>query len=142
MTSPRSKARLGPMELVKAKSAGKIWLRRIVIAVPLLAIVGTVLYVLATLSFTYSTGERVGFVQKISRRGWICKTVEGELAMVNLPGQPAQMFTFSVRDDAVAKEIESFSGHRVELHYEEHRGVPTSCFGDTDYFVVGVKKTD
>ena len=62
--------------------------------------------------------------------------------MVNIAGQQAQMFSFSVRDDKVAQEIESFAGHRVELQYEEHRGVPSSCFADTQYFVVSVKKTD
>jgi hypothetical protein len=130
------------MDLVKAKSAGKVWLLRIGIGGGLLAVLGTVLYVFATLNFSYSAGQRVGFVQKISKRGWVCKTIEGELAMVNMPGQPAQMFAFTVRDEAVANKIESFAGHQVELMYEEHRGVPTSCFGDTPYFVVSAKQTD
>lgn len=130
------------MDLEKAKSAGKMWLRRILIGGGLFVVLGSALYVFATLNFSYSKGERVGFVQKLSKRGWVCKTNEGELAMVNMPGQPAVMFDFTVRDDAVAKQIESFAGHRVEIQYEEHRGVPSSCFGDTQYFVVGVKKTD
>jgi hypothetical protein len=130
------------MDLRQATQTGTKWLRRILIGGVLLAIVGSALFTFATLSFSYSKGERVGFVQKLSKRGWVCKTNEGDLAMVNVPGQPAQMFSFTVRDDAVAKEIESFAGHRVELQYEEHRGVPSSCFGDTSYFVTGVKKTD
>jgi len=35
-----------------------------------------------TLQVVYSDGERVGYIQKISRKGWVCKTWEGELAMV------------------------------------------------------------
>lgn len=130
------------MDLEQAKSAGKMWLRRIIIGGGLLTVLVTVLYVLVTLNFSYSRGGRVGFVQKLSKRGWVCKTTEGELAMVNIPGQPAQMFAFSVRDDEVAKKIDALAGHQVELEYEEHRGIPSSCFGESQYFVVGARKTD
>jgi hypothetical protein len=130
------------MDLTKAKAEGSKWLLRIAIGVPLLLLVGAALYTTFTLEFAYSKGERVGFVQKLSKRGWICKTNEGELAMVNMAGQQAEIFTFTVRDDLVSKQIESYAGHRVELQYEEHRGIPSSCFGDTSYFVVGVKKTE
>jgi hypothetical protein len=95
-------------------------------------------WTLITLNYTYSDGERAGYLQKISRKGWFCKTWEGELAMANLPGAMPQIFTFTVRDDAVAHEIEQRAGQRVSLHYEQHPGVPTSCFGDTEYFIVGV----
>jgi hypothetical protein len=130
------------MDLVKVRDEGKKWLRRVVVGTALLVVVGASLYTLFALKFSYSTGERVGFVQKLSKRGWVCKTNEGELAMVNMAGQQAQMFLFTVPDDAVVKQIEALAGHRVELEYEEHRGIPSSCFGDTAYFVVNVKKTD
>ena len=130
------------MDLQKTREQSTKWLTRIAIGGVLLAAIGTVLYTVAALNYSYSKGERVGFVQKLSKKGWVCKTNEGDLAMVNLPGQPAQMFSFTVRDDEVARQIESFEGHRVELMYEEHRGLPSSCFGDTSYFVVAVKKTD
>ena len=94
------------------------------------------------LNYTYSSGTRVGFVQKFSRKGWLCKTYEGELAQVNLPGALSQIFTFSVRDDSVAHAIEramASSSGRVELAYRQHVGVPTICFGETPYFVDGVK---
>ena len=130
------------MDLKKTTETGTKWLVRIAIGGVLLAVVGTALYTEVTLHYSYSTGERVGFVQKLSKKGWVCKTNEGDLAMVNVVGQPAQMFAFTVPDDAVAKQIEALGGQRVELTYEEHRGVPSSCFGDTQYFVVGVKKTD
>jgi hypothetical protein len=103
---------------------------------------GTALFTYATLHINYSEGHRVGFVQKLSKRGWVCRTNEGELAMVNVAGQQAQMFFFTVPADAVAAKIDGLSGHRVELNYEEHKGVPFSCFGDTTYFVTDVRKTD
>ncbi len=96
------------------------------------------IWTLITLSYTYSSGERAGYVQKISEKGWICKTWEGEIAMANLPGAMPQIFEFSVRDDAVAAQISALAGQRVALTYEEHPGIPTSCFGDTAYFIVKV----
>lgn len=91
------------------------------------------------LSYSYSEGDRTGFVQKFSRKGWICKTWEGELAQVNLPGQPATIFLFTVRDDAVAAKVNAVAGKRVTITYEEHPGIPISCFGDTRYFVIDVR---
>ena len=96
------------------------------------------LWTLITLNYTYSTGERAGYVQKISEKGWICKTWEGEIAMANLPGAMPEIFAFSVRDDAIAEQISRLAGQRVSLTYDEHPGIPTSCFGDTPYFIVKV----
>jgi len=92
-------------------------------------------YVWLTLRFAYSRGERAGFVQKFSLKGWVCKTWEGELAMVNLPGTTHEIFAFTVRDPRVADRINQSMGQRVALSYEQHRGVPTTCFGETEYFV-------
>jgi hypothetical protein len=92
------------------------------------------------LGYTYSSGQRVGYVQKLSRRGWVCKTWEGELAMSNVPGSMPEKFYFSVRDDSIARLINSTEGRRVSLQYEQHVNVPSSCFGDTEYFVVGVRE--
>jgi hypothetical protein len=94
-----------------------------------------------TLAFTYSDGERSGFLQKVSRKGWICKTWEGELQLVAIPGAAPEMFHFTVRDDKVAKELERLMGQRVTVYYEQHRGVPTDCFGDTEYFVTRARST-
>ncbi|HEV8377157.1 MAG TPA: hypothetical protein VGR38_13085 [Candidatus Polarisedimenticolia bacterium] len=98
------------------------------------------LYTWAALSFSYSKGERVGYVQKFSNKGWICKTWEGELAMVNLPGAMPEIFKFTVRDEGVVAKINEGLGHRVTLHYEQHLGLPSSCFGDTSYFVTNVRQ--
>jgi hypothetical protein len=77
-------------------------------------------------------------VQKVSNKGWLCKTWEGELALVSLPGSSVEKFNFTVRDDAVAQQITQVMGKRVSLHYEEKVGLPTSCFGETRHYVTGV----
>jgi hypothetical protein len=115
---------------------------RVGVGAVLLTVGGGALYTYGTLHYSYSEGERVGFVQKVSKKGWICKTDEGELAMANVVGQQAQIFLFTVRDDAVVAQIEALSGHRVALRYEEHRGIPSSCFGDTTYFVTAVRRAE
>jgi hypothetical protein len=98
-----------------------------------------VAYVWLALHWSYSEGERAGFMQKLSKKGWICKTWEGELSMVALPGAAPEKFLFTVRDDAVAVHINQQVGQRVALTYEQHIGLPTSCFGDTEYFITAVK---
>lgn len=104
----------------------------------LLVIPATVfgLYTWTTLSFVYSRGQRVGYVQKMSKKGWLCPTWEGELAMFNYPGTNSQIFDFTVRSDSVAHFIEENAGKHMAVVYEQHRGVPLSCFGETEYFVV------
>jgi hypothetical protein len=97
------------------------------------------LWTTLALNWTYSRGDRAGFIQKFSQKGWVCKTWEGELAMVNLPGAAQERFAFSVRDDSVAHAITRLMGSRVSLTYEEHRGVPTRCFGETQYYITAVK---
>jgi hypothetical protein len=97
-------------------------------------------YIWLALHWSYSEGERAGFMQKLSKKGWMCKTWEGELSLVALPGAAPEKFIFTVRDDAVADKINQQVGQRVALTYEEHRGLPTSCFGDTAYFVTNVKR--
>ena len=106
------------------------------IVTPLLLLV---LYTWSALTWSYSSGERAGYVQKFSRKGWVCKTWEGELAMVAVPGSTPEKFYFTVRSDSVAQLINQSLGKRVALHYNQHKGVPTSCFGETEYFVSDVK---
>lgn len=98
-----------------------------------------VLYLWAALTWTYSSGERAGYVQKLSEKGWVCKTYEGELILVSMPGTQAEKFFFTVRNKTVAKKINETVGQRVRLIYEEHKGLPTTCFGDTSYFVTDVQ---
>ena len=98
------------------------------------------LWIWVTLGYTYAMGERAGYVQKISKKGWLCKTWEGELAMANLPGTMPQIFTFTVRSDSIAHVLEQNAGKQVSLTYEQHRGIPSSCFGETEYFVTRVNR--
>lgn len=130
----------GPAPSVTAtRSRGRRWAVFIIAAglVPLLLLAA---WISVALHWHYSAGNRAGYIQKFSQKGWLCKTWEGELAMVNLPGAAQERFLFSVRDDSVAREITRRMGGHVTLTYEEHRGIPTSCFGDTQYYVKGVEQ--
>jgi hypothetical protein len=98
------------------------------------------LWIWVALGYTYASGERAGYIQKISKKGWVCKTWEGELAMANLPGTMPQIFAFTVRNDSVAEVLEKNIGKQVSITYEQHRGIPTTCFGETEYFVTRVQR--
>ena len=101
-----------------------------------------------TLAWAYAEGERAGVLQKFVRRGWVCKTQEGEIALYYGGGQymgaasSPQLWDFSVRDQAVAASLTKAVGHRVQLHYTEHPGIPTPCFAETRFFVDRVTVTD
>jgi hypothetical protein len=107
----------------------------------LVLFVGTGLWTWLTLQWAYSDGTRSGVIQKFSRRGWVCKTQEGDLALYS-GGLSPQIWHFSVRDPGVGAEIEKYVGARVQVHYTEHPGVPSTCFADTRYFVDRVTVTD
>jgi hypothetical protein len=112
----------------------KFWIV-VIVALPVVLVS---LYTWLVLSWSYSSGERAGYVQKFSERGWVCKTWEGELVMVSMPGTMSEKFYFTVRDDTVAAKINQSLGKKITLTYEQHVGIPTSCFGDTEYFVSDV----
>jgi hypothetical protein len=115
--------------------------KRVVLPLALLLALAA-LYSWAALSWSYSSGERAGWVQKLSNKGWICKTWEGELALVSLPGTTPEKFLFTIWDEAVAARVTQAMGKRVALHYEEKVGLPGSCFGETRYYVTGVTISD
>jgi hypothetical protein len=115
---------------------------RILTILLLLVVVGVALWSWLTLSWAYSDGERAGVLQKFSRKGWVCKTQEGELAQYVVAGISPQIWQFSVRDKTVAGQLDKAVGHRVQVHYTEHPGVPSSCFADTRYYVDRVTVTD
>ena len=93
------------------------------------------LYTWASLNWVYSSGERAGYVQKFSLKGYLCKTWEGEIVLVSMPGTQAEKFLFTVQDEALTKKLNDSMGLRVKIHYQEHKGIPSSCFGETAYFV-------
>jgi len=96
-------------------------------------------YVMIVLNWSYSKGDRVGYVQKFSEKGWLCKTWEGELQMLPITGALPEKFLFSVRDKALISRLNSSMGKKVSLSYEQHKGVPTACFGESEYFAVDAK---
>jgi len=113
--------------------------RKWVLILLLVIVGGALLYTAAVLNFAYSSGERAGYVLKLSRKGWICKTWEGELQMLAIPGAMPEKFYFTVPDEKVAEQINQVLGKQVTLHYDEHVGIPSTCFGDTGYYVTGVE---
>lgn len=125
MTAPTSSA---PKRVIKY-----------VLALVVVILAVSLLYVWVALHWSYSEGERAGFVQKLSKKGWLCKTWEGEIALVSLPGAAPEKFNFTVRDEVVAERINKQVGTRVALVYEQHKGLPGTCFGDTEYFVTDIK---
>ena len=118
------------------KQAGGIIVILLIVLVVLSALTAGYLWLFQTWNF--SVGERAGWVQKLSKKGWVCKTWEGELSMVSMPGTTPEKFIFTVRDDSVADAINKLIGQRVSLHYEEKVGLPTTCFGETRHFVTKV----
>lgn len=117
----------------------KLIFLKIAIVVILMAMLGLGGWTWFSLTYNYSDGERAGYVQKLSRKGWVCKTREGELSMINYPGAAPEIFHFSVRDARMAADIDAVVGKRVALRYAQHVNVPTSCFGDTEYFITGLR---
>ncbi len=99
-------------------------------------------WVWLTLHWSYSEGERTGYIQKLSSKGWVCKTWEGEIAMVTMPGAIPEKFEFTVRDDGIAQRINAAAGHRVVLHYQQHKFIPSTCFGETEYFIDSVRDVE
>jgi len=108
---------------------------RTVIGLVLTVLIALSVYLLFSYHFTYSKGESVGYVQKLSYKGWICKSWEGEQvrALATMPAIP-EKFAFTVRDNAVADQINAHIGQKVVIEYEQHKGLP-SCFGETEYFI-------
>lgn len=96
-------------------------------------------YLMIVLNWSYSKGERVGYIQKFSEKGWLCKTWEGELQMLPVPGAIPEKFLFSVRDKAVIGKLNLSMGKKISVTYEQHKGIPTTCFGESEYFVVDSK---
>jgi len=112
---------------------------RAIIVIVILGILGLWGFSWIALHWSYGTGERAGYVQKLSQKGWLCKTWEGEMAMVTMPGTVSEKFYFTISNDAVAAKLNANVGKRMALHYEQHKWLPSSCFGDTEYFVTDVR---
>lgn len=137
--SEERQARAEPLE-PKRSFVRRHWGKMTIAMVVLLPILVFTIWAGIALSWSYSTGSRTGYVQKLSLKGWLCKTWEGELQMSNVPGSAPILFQFSVRSDSIARAIEALAGKQVSLTYEQHVGVPSDCFGETEYFVTMVRE--
>ena len=115
------------------------WAVKAFFIIILLVALGVGLWTWFSLSWSYSEGERAGTLQKFSKKGWLCKTYEGELAMYVVGGVAPQIWDFSTRSEEVAKQLSAAVGQNVQLHYTEHRGIPSNCFAETPYLVQGLK---
>jgi len=127
--------KIGGKKMGEGKSKMILW-----VTVSMLAVIAICAgYTWVALNWSFSTGERAGFVQKFSKKGWVCKTWEGELLMSPIPGTVPEKFLFSVRDDRVAQQLNNSMGKKINLHYEQHKGVPGTCFAETEYFVTAIR---
>ena len=115
---------------------------KVLVGILVIGLLGLAGFTYLTLHWSYAEGERAGYVQKLSRRGFICKTWEGEMAMVTMPGTVAEKFLFTVPNEAVAAKVNAAVGKRMALHYQQHKWIPSSCFGETEYFVNDVRVTE
>jgi hypothetical protein len=129
--------RQGEIEVTKPRRRWPWILVGVLVVLPALLLTA---WTIISLTFSYSTGDRAGYIQKLSKKGWLCKTWEGELAMVNIPGAMQERFPFTVRSDSLADVMTKLMGSQVSITYQEHRGVPGSCFGETNYYVVAARK--
>ena len=127
----------GPSRIARFRRS----LRNYALLFLVVAVGAAALYLFLATRWSYASGERAGYVQKFSKKGWVCKTWEGEIAMANLPGAMPEVFAFTVRDEAVAAQINSHLGARVVLGYEQHLGLP-SCFGETSYWVKSLRRVE
>lgn len=118
------------------------WVILILLLILIVPALAMALWTWGTMHYSYSEGERVGLIQKISKKGWLCKSWEGELAVANFPGTVPQLFVFSVTDDKVANDIHDAAGKRVALSYVQHKHVPTNCFAETEYYITRVRVLD
>ena len=131
---------VAPSPASRASFKRRHWGKLLVLAVIALPVGIFAIWTGSTLGWSYSNGNRPGYMQKISRKGWICKTWEGTLYLDIAKGFRSDSFQFTVRSDSIAHLLQGLSGKKVDVQYEQHVGVPTSCFGDSQYFVSGVRE--
>jgi hypothetical protein len=113
---------------------------KVLIGILIAVVLGLTAFTWLTLHWSYADGDRAGLLQKFSRRGWICKTYEGEMVLATVATVNAEKFLFTVREEDIAKQLTADIGQHITVHYEQRKWIPTSCFGDTEYFVTGVRE--
>jgi hypothetical protein len=115
------------------------WALKAFLGLVLLVLLAVGAWTWFSLSWAYSEGDRAGTLQKFSNKGWLCKTYEGELALYVVGGVAPQIWYFSTRDKELAKQLSAAVGQNIQLHYTEHRGIPSTCFAETPYLAQGFR---
>lgn len=123
-------------------------IRRIMRVIAVAILVFAVSFLCLAYWGVYDEGVRAGTVLRISKKGMIFKTYEGQLNVETFgalkgahPIMEAFDFSVSDEDEEVIRDLESvaLSGERVNLHYVS-RYVAFPWRGDTKYFIVRVDR--
>ncbi|HHM21630.1 MAG TPA: hypothetical protein ENJ20_06360 [Bacteroidetes bacterium] len=97
-------------------------------------------------NYTYSEGTRSGNLIKISKKGYIFKTYEGQLKLGGIDLQNEEeglsdTWSFSVKNINIVRQLEKLQGEKVILRYKEiNKAMPWQ--GDTNYFVTDVEQKE
>lgn len=121
----------------------KTGLKRIGTIIFLVLLLFLALFIYWHYYFTYSDGDRFGLLQKISHKGNLFKTYEGELLLSSVSGNQntpiaSEKFYFSVTDAHVAQKLNDLQGHHVTVHYKQ-KNSPAFWRGDSEYIVDSVR---
>ena len=128
----------------KGKKAASRFVRRLLLALTFLAILAGVLYYLYA-SMTYSDGSRTGQLIKISEKGYVFKTYEGQLSLggISVEGNETNIgsiWEFSVVNDGIYRRLQELQGQKVKLQYEEkYERIPWR--GDTKHIITNVEQS-
>jgi hypothetical protein len=116
----------------------------------LIATVVIALVVLVLTNYNYSEGTRAGFVIKVSKKGMIFKTWEGQLNLQSFGAAHrydsfVEVFDFSIPkgDTALYRQLRevSLTGERINMDYTE-KLIKLPWNGDTKYFITKIDRLD
>lgn len=124
-------------------SKTKSFLKKLLIYSLIGAVLAGGLYMLWC-NWTYSEGTRTGILVKISKKGYIFKTCEGQLNLGGFNSESGEAFigntwSFSVNEDYLHPKLEQLEGKKVMIRYKEiNKAMPWQ--GDTNYMVYDVEE--
>ena len=93
-------------------------------------------------SWSYSEGTRSGNLIKVSTKGVVFKSFEGELNLGGVrmqDGLEGNIWSFTILNDDTAEDVKGFEGKRVKVYYKErYKTMPWQ--GDTNYIVTDIEE--
>lgn len=100
-------------------------------------------------AYNYSSGDRTGQIFKLSHKGTLCKTWEGQMTtdgVGRVDGQSNRQgidFEFTVMDKDLLPKIQEAerTGERVDLHYRQVKW-KLSCLQESEYVATDITKVD